>query len=125
MIAAAPQPPRLTRALRWLLGCAAALTVGGGGGCAHGAPGKPLAAGRAVDVPQSGRSRVIVIVMENAEYGEVIGNFRAPFVNALAQRYGLMTDSFAITHPSLPNYLALTSGSTAGIHSDCTGCAVS
>lgn len=31
---------------------------------------------------------------------------------------------FAITHPSLPNYLALTGGSTFRISSDCTGCTV-
>jgi hypothetical protein len=67
---------------------------------------------------------VVVIVMENAEYGQVIGSARAPYVNSLAQRYGLATRSFAITHPSLPNYLALTSGSTHGISSDCTACAV-
>jgi hypothetical protein len=36
-----------------------------------------------------------------------------------------MTRSYAIRHPSLPNYLALTSGSTQGIESDCTDCAVS
>jgi hypothetical protein len=68
---------------------------------------------------------VVVIAMENAEYGEVIGAPAAPYVTALAHRYGLASDSFAITHPSLPNYLALTSGSTHGIGSDCTSCAVS
>ena len=31
---------------------------------------------------------------------------------------------YAITHPSLPNYLALTGGSTFGIDSDCTDCRV-
>ncbi len=63
--------------------------------------------------------------MENAEYGEVIGNRAAPYVNRLAGEYGLATASYAITHPSLPNYLALTSGATHGITSDCTSCAVS
>jgi hypothetical protein len=55
----------------------------------------------------------------------VIGSAAAPFVNSLANRYSLATSSFAITHPSLPNYLALTSGSTHGITSDCTACQVS
>ncbi len=32
---------------------------------------------------------------------------------------------YAVTHPSLPNYLALTGGSTFGIDSDCTDCSVS
>lgn len=62
--------------------------------------------------------------MENAEYGEVIGNRAAPYTNALARRYSLAEQSFAITHPSLPNYLALTSGTTHGIESDCTDCSV-
>ncbi len=62
--------------------------------------------------------------MENKEYGEIIGNRDAPYVNGLARRYGLATAAHAITHPSLPNYLALTSGSTHGITSDCTDCHV-
>jgi phosphatidylinositol-3-phosphatase len=60
---------------------------------------------------------VIVIVMENHSYSEVMGH--APFVTAMAKRCGLASDYHAITHPSLPNYLALTSGSIHGIHSDC------
>jgi hypothetical protein len=93
--------------------------------CGKASPGPALSLGSTAALPLSRTSHVIVIVMENAEYGEVIGSGRAPYVNALARRYGLATESFAITHPSLPNYLALTSGSTQGITSDCTGCAVS
>jgi hypothetical protein len=63
-----------------------------------------------------------VLVMENAEYNDVIGGDAAPYINRLARTYGLATGSYAITHPSLPNYLALTGGSTAGIASDCTDC---
>ena len=62
--------------------------------------------------------------MENAEFGDVIGSSSAPYVNALARRYGLATHSYAVTHPSLPNYIALTSGGTGGIESDCTSCSV-
>jgi phosphatidylinositol-3-phosphatase len=64
------------------------------------------------------------MVMENAEYNDVIGSAQAPYVNALARRYALARESYAIRHPSLPNYLALTSGSTQGINSDCTDCQV-
>jgi phosphatidylinositol-3-phosphatase len=67
---------------------------------------------------------VVVVVMENAEYSEVLGNPAAPYIHALVRRYGLATQSFAISHPSLPNYLALTSGSTHGVSSDCTECRV-
>ena len=54
-----------------------------------------------------------------------MGSPSSRYVNALARRYAIATSSYAITHPSLPNYLALTSGSTQGITSDCTGCHVS
>ena len=62
--------------------------------------------------------------MENKEGAEVVGAPASPYVNALARRYAIATSSYAITHPSLPNYLALTSGSTQGITSDCTDCHV-
>jgi phosphatidylinositol-3-phosphatase len=94
-------------------------------GCGAAPAGRPLAVGAPGTLPASAHSHVVVVVMENAEYGEIIGNRAAPYVNRLARRYGLATDSHAITHPSLPNYLALTSGSTQGIESDCTSCAVS
>ncbi|MGN6870175.1 MAG: alkaline phosphatase family protein [Solirubrobacteraceae bacterium] len=71
-----------------------------------------------------GASHIAVIVMENHEYGDVIGSHSAPYINSLARRYGLATGMYAITHPSLPNYLALTGGSTFGIDSDCTDCSV-
>jgi hypothetical protein len=67
-------------------------------------------------------SHVFVIVMENHEYNTVIGNPAAPYTNGLVSRYGLATNYFAASHPSLPNYLALTAGSTFGIASDCTTC---
>ncbi len=63
-----------------------------------------------------------MIVLENEEYAGVIGSHAAPYINALARRYSLAAASYAITHPSLPNYLTLTGGSTFGIDSDCTGC---
>jgi hypothetical protein len=69
-------------------------------------------------------SRVAVIVMENKEAGDVLSDPSSRYVNALARRYGQATRSYAIRHPSLPNYLALTSGSTHGITSDCTDCHV-
>jgi len=69
-------------------------------------------------------SHVVVVVMENREYGQVIGSLDAPYVNGLARRGALSTDFHAITHPSLPNYLALLGGSTFGVTSDCTDCNV-
>ena len=69
-------------------------------------------------------AHIAVIVMENEEYTDIIGSSSAPYINGLARRYGLATGMYAISHPSLPNYLALTGGSTFGITSDCTDCSV-
>jgi hypothetical protein len=63
--------------------------------------------------------------MENEESPSIIGNGSAPYINGLAKSSGLATQYYSITHPSLPNYLALTAGSTFGISSDCTTCWVS
>ena len=49
---------------------------------------------------------------------------QAPFLNRLAAKGTLLTSYFAITHPSLPNYIAMVSGDTQGITSDCGGCNV-
>src|ERR1043165_9181643 len=75
-------------------------------------------------LPKPTSSHVVTIVMENKEFGDVIGSPDAPYVNRLARRYGLATASYGVRHPSLPDYLALTSGSTHGIESDCTDCHV-
>jgi phosphatidylinositol-3-phosphatase len=65
-----------------------------------------------------------VIVMENEDYGDIIGSHQTPFIKSLASRYALATAMYATRHPSLPNYLALTGGSTVGITSDCADCSV-
>ena len=75
-----------------------------------------------VGVPAFGR--VVVVVFENKGYSEVIGSAAAPTFNNLARRYALLTNYTGVAHPSLPNYLALVSGSTDGITSDCTDCTV-
>jgi phosphatidylinositol-3-phosphatase len=67
------------------------------------------------------RPRIAVIVLENKEYETVIGSERAPYFNDLARDWGLATSFYAITHPSLPNYLAMTSGRHFKI-SNCTDC---
>jgi len=68
---------------------------------------------------------VAVIVLENKEYQSVAGNLRAaPYLNALASVGAMQRPYFAVAHPSLPNYLALVSGSTHGISADCDDCFV-
>jgi hypothetical protein len=120
--ASAAVAPRVVPAVVPAVALAVALAVAG---CGAGAPGRPLALGAPALLPASRTSHVVTIVLENEERESVIGNPAAPYINALARSYGSMTNSYAIAHPSLPNYLALTSGSTHGIESDCTDCSVS
>lgn len=60
---------------------------------------------------------VVWILLENQGY-TVIGSKSAPYLNSLASACGLATNDYAVSHPSLPNYVALTSGSTQGITDD-------
>ena len=60
-------------------------------------------------------AHVVVVVEENRSQANVIGNPSAPYLNALAAHGAMMAQSFAETHPSQPNYLALFAGSTLGV----------
>ena len=70
----------------------------------------------------SAQPHVMIVVLENKEYDDVVGNSAAPYFNKLATQFGLATDYHARTHPSLPNYIDLIAGSTLNISSDCTDC---
>lgn len=61
---------------------------------------------------------VVIVVFENERAGDIIGNPQAPYINRLANTGASFTKSFALTHPSQPNYLALFSGSTQGVRND-------
>ncbi|HLZ24933.1 MAG TPA: alkaline phosphatase family protein [Ktedonobacterales bacterium] len=61
---------------------------------------------------------VFVIMMENTSYTSLIGNPNAPWINAAAANYGLAANYTGVTHPSQPNYIAATSGSTNGVTND-------
>src|SRR5258708_3396544 len=61
---------------------------------------------------------VFVIMMENTGFDALIGNPNAPFINNAAASYGLASNYFGVTHPSQPNYIAATSGSTSGVADD-------
>jgi acid phosphatase len=74
-------------------------------------------------VKPSPSARVAVVVMENEERSSIVGSPSAPYITRLARTYATAPHSYAIRHPSLPNYLALVSGSTQGVTDDCTGCA--
>jgi hypothetical protein len=59
-----------------------------------------------------------VVVEENKPYGDLVGTSDTPYLTSLAAGGAVLTQSFALTHPSEPNYLALFSGSTQGLTSD-------
>jgi len=61
---------------------------------------------------------VVVVIFENHSRAEIIDSASAPFLNELAGRGALFTWSFAISHPSEPNYFALFSGSTQDVADD-------
>ena len=65
---------------------------------------------------------IVIIMFENKEFGSVIGNPQMPNFNRLAVEYTLLTQYYAIQHPSLPNYIALMGGDTFGINSNCNDC---
>jgi hypothetical protein len=69
-------------------------------------------------------SHIFIILLENKEAWQILGSPDAPYLNQLAHDYALAGNYYAITHPSLPNYLALTGGDTFGIISDCNTCYV-
>jgi hypothetical protein len=62
---------------------------------------------------------IVVVVMENKNLSAIIGRpDEAPYLNKLAAAGAVFSNSFAVGHPSQPNYLALFSGSTQGLTSD-------
>src|SRR6195256_1152166 len=63
-------------------------------------------------------AHVVIVIEENHGYSQIIGSSQAPYINTLATQGALFTKSYALTHPSQPNYLALFSGSTQGITDD-------
>ena len=64
-------------------------------------------------------AHVVVVMEENHSYSDIIGDTAdAPYMNSLAAQGALMTSSYAVTHPSEPNYMALFSGTTDGLTAD-------
>jgi phosphatidylinositol-3-phosphatase len=57
-------------------------------------------------------NHVFVVVEENHSYSSVIGSSAMPYLNSLASKYGLATQYYANTHPSIGNYFMLTAGQT-------------
>ncbi|WP_245180963.1 alkaline phosphatase family protein [Streptomyces montanisoli] len=79
-------------------------------------PGAAPSARAATTVPTP--DHVVVVVMENHADGQIIGSSSAPYINSLKSGGAYLSSSYAVTHPSQPNYFALFSGSTQGITDD-------
>ena len=58
---------------------------------------------------------IIFVWLENKGYPQIIGNPDAPYINSLVERGTLFTNSYAVFHPSYPNYIAFFSGSDQGV----------
>jgi acid phosphatase len=72
------------------------------------------AAGGALPRPD----HVVVVIEENKSFSSIIGNREAPYINELAGRGALFTQSYAIMHPSQPNYIMLFAGANLGVTGD-------
>jgi hypothetical protein len=82
----------------------------------------PACHAQAASVPTP--TKVVIVIEENHSFSQIIGpvgsaqDLAAPTINSLARNGALMTNSYGVTHPSQPNYLALFSGSTQGVTND-------
>jgi len=85
----------------------------------HGTPtaDAPCGVDRRQDAPAK-YQHVIWILMENKKINQIVGSPNAPYLNKLAGQCGMATNYFAITNPSAPNYIAMTSGTTHGVKDD-------
>jgi hypothetical protein len=100
----------------------------GGGTCASGCPtgytcgtanGKPVCRA-ASGIPMF--SHIFLVMMENTSLSTLnagIAAKAAPNLALLASANGTSSAYHGVSHPSLPNYIALTSGSTQGVSCDC------
>ena len=78
--------------------------------------GRQLLSSTSIPLPD----HVVMVIEENHSYKEIIDSASAPYINSLADgpNAAVFTQSFAVEHPSQPNYLDLFSGSNQGMTSD-------
>src|SRR5215210_6677757 len=62
-------------------------------------------------------THTVTVILENKAYDQIVGNPQAPFINSIinSTNTALLTQSFALTHPSQPKYIMLFSGSHQGV----------
>jgi len=105
------------RRISWPVLLLAVGTLAGCGSASASVPATPTAAGARNSATYTTKY-VQLVIFENNSYDEILGSSQAPYLTSLSKTWANMTQSFAITHPSEPNYLALFSGSTQGVTSD-------
>lgn len=89
------------------------------GGYSAGSSSSPTPTAAPATVPTF--SHVFVVVEENHSYADVIGNSSMPYLNSLASKYGLAKQYFANAHPSIPDYLMLTTGQMETLEDNFSG----
>ena len=100
---------RRLRRLQSLFFVTVVLILPGCGGGASSSNGSTTASGGSGN-SQPGFGHVFLLLEENHSYSDVIGSSSMPYFNSLASQYGLAAQYFANTHPSIGNYLMLTTG---------------
>ncbi|MGH3095573.1 MAG: alkaline phosphatase family protein [Streptosporangiales bacterium] len=109
---------RLT-GLSGLIGAAAVLLAACSGAPTGGgstSPGASASSRNNTAVAGAGVSKLLVIVLENHSAQQA--SEQMPHLARLAHQYGRATSWYAVAHPSLPNYLEMTGGSTFGVSDD-------
>ena len=86
--------------------------IGTGYTLAASAPGLTGASSGPFAIVSSAFQHVFIVVEENTNYDTVIGDTLMPYLQGLAQQYGLATQYYANTHPSIGNYFMITVGDT-------------
>jgi phosphatidylinositol-3-phosphatase len=103
-----------------MLLAALASSLGCGGSSSSAPPSPPqLTAPAPSAFPQFGH--VFLVVEENHNYSDIIGNAAMPYLNSLATQYGLATQYYANIHPSIGNYFMMTTGQLVTINDSFTG----
>jgi acid phosphatase len=89
-----------------------------GGSAASADPAGPC--GTAAGPPPAEWDHVVLLVMENKSYSQIFKKFAssAPYIQSLVAQCGLATNYWSVFPKSLPNYIALVSGSTQGLTGD-------
>lgn len=97
--------------MQWKLILGTIAILLGGGACVLSASSTPD--GSTLHLPRP--DHIVMVIEENHSYNQIIDSPDAPYINRLATQGAVFTQSYGVTYPSQPNYLALFSGSTQGI----------